>query len=104
MKEANIFLFTSHYEGFGIVILEAFSQKTPVISSDSGPLPWVINNCGLLFEENNLDDLRKKLKLLIKDNKLRKKYSKLGYKRVKGFTWEKITQKLEKEYKDLLSI
>ncbi len=97
-NSSDIFLFPSHYEGFGIVILEAFSQKSCVLSSDAGPLPYVINNAGLLFNDNNLKDLKEKLSSLIKNKKLRNNYKKLGYKRAENFTWDKIVNKLEKEY------
>jgi len=101
LSACDVFLFPSHYEGFGIVVLEAFSQRVCVLSSDAGALSWVVDNSGMLFKDNNLEDLKNKLELLIKNNKLRNKYSKLGYERVKDFTWEKIADKLEDEYKRL---
>ena len=101
-SSADIFLFPSHYDAFGIVLLEAFSQKLAVIASDSGGIPWVVDDAGLIFKDNDLDDLKNKLSLLINDPKLRSKYSKLGYSRVKNFTWENIVDSLDNEYKSKL--
>jgi len=52
--------------------------------------------------DNDLDDLKNKLSLLTNDSKLRSKYSKLGYSRVKNFTWENIVDSLDNEYKSKL--
>ena len=101
-SSADIFLFPSHYDAFGIVLLEAFSKKLAVLSSDSGGIPWVVDNSGLIFKDNNFDDLKYKLSLLVNNSKLRNKYSKLGYERVKDFTWEKIVDSLEYEYRSKL--
>src|SRR3989344_1414883 len=101
-SSADIFLFPSHYDAFGIVLLEAFSQKLAVIASDSGGIPWVVDDAGLIFKDNDLDDLKNKLSLLTNDSKLRSKYSKLGYSRVKNFTWENIVDSLDNEYKSKL--
>ncbi len=100
-SSADIFLFPSHYEGFGIVVLESFSQKTPVLSSNAGALPWVVGNAGLVFRDNDIEDLKNKLDLLVYNKKLRSKYSKLGYERAKQFLWEEITDKLEEQYSKL---
>ena len=100
LNAADIFIQPSHFEAFGITVLEAFAQKTPVITSNSGGLPWV-NDCGLIFEDNNLTDLKQKLELLIKNKKLREKISKEGYEKAKNYTWEEIADKFEEIYQDL---
>ena len=96
---ADIFIHPSHFEGFGIVVLEAFSQQTAVLTSNQGGLPWVVSNAGLIFEDNNLEDLKEKIALLLKDKKLREKVAIKGRKRVERFTWEKLGKQLEEIYK-----
>nr|MBI4156725.1 glycosyltransferase family 4 protein [Candidatus Woesearchaeota archaeon] len=102
LKKADVFIHPSHYEGFGIVVLEAFANKIPVIASNKGGIPWVVGKAGLIFEDNDLKDLKNKLELLIKNNKLRNELSEKGYKQVKNFTWEKIVLDLEKTYNHTL--
>jgi len=58
---ADVFVFPSVYEGFGIPPLEALAVNTPVISSDSTSLPEVLGNAAVYFENNNLEDLKCKL-------------------------------------------
>jgi glycosyltransferase involved in cell wall biosynthesis len=97
---ADIFVHPSHYDAFGITILEAFSQKCAVITTDKGGLPWVVDKAGLVFEDNNLEDLKNKLFLLIKNKKLREEFQKKSYEKVKGFIWDKIAKELEHLYKE----
>lgn len=99
---ADIFVHPSHYEAFGIVVLEAFSQGCAVITSDNGGMPWVVGDCGLIFKDYDLLDLKEKLGSLIKDKKLRKELSNRGKKKVKDFTWEKIVDGIEQKYARLL--
>ncbi len=102
MSAADIFVYPSHYDAFGIAVLEAFSQKCAVITSNQGGLPWVVDKAGLTFEDNNLEDLKNKLHKLIKNKKLRLKLQKEGYERAKKFTWEKIVKNIEYAYKEAL--
>lgn len=100
---ADIFIHPSHFEAFGIVILEAMSQGCAVIASNKGGMPWVVDKAGLLFEDNDLDDLKIKLGLLVRDKKLRNNLSRLGRERARNFTWDKIANKIERVYKELLN-
>ncbi len=100
---ADIFIHPSHYDAFGITLLEAFSQKCAVITTNQGGLPWVVEKAGLIFKDNDLNDLKEKLSLLINNNKLRLELQEKGYKKVKNFTWDKIARKLELVYKELLN-
>ena len=100
---ADIFCSPSHYEAFCISILEAMSQGCPVITSNQGGMPWVVGKTGLVFIDNDLNDLKEKLNILIKDKKLRKKLGKLGKVKAKTFTWDKIAKTLDKEYKKYLN-
>ena len=99
---ADIFCSPSHYEGFCIDILEAMSQECAVITSNQGGMPWVVGNNGLIFEDYNLQDLKKKLDRLVKDKKLREQFQKKGYQRSKEFRWETIVKILDKEYKKIM--
>ena len=100
---ADIFIHPSHYEGFGIVVLEAFSQETAVLTSNQGGLPWVVGDAGLTFQDYNLEDLKEKISLLFSNNKLRQELSKKGRLRVEQFTWEELGKRLEGVYKEVIS-
>lgn len=88
-KHSSCFVLPSKYEGFGIPILEAMSHECPVIASFSSSLPEVGGDACLYFDPNNPHDLFEKLKMLHKDEVLRKELIKKGMERIKEFSWEK---------------
>lgn len=95
-SSADIFIHPSHYEAFGIVVVEAMAQNCAVLTSDSGGLPWVVDKAGLIFKDNNSKELKEKLSQLVKDKKLRENLVKLGKKRSEQFTWKRTAEKIEK--------
>lgn len=80
-SKADIFILPSIWEGFGIVILEAFRAKVAVIASNiEGPSELIKDNVnGLLFEPANEVELAEKLLLLINNAKKRKELAENGY-------------------------
>lgn len=58
---AQLFVFPSKYEGFGLPLIEAMSQNTLVISSDAASLPEIVGKNGILFRSDDKDDLKQKL-------------------------------------------
>ena len=79
--ESDIFVLPSIWEGFGMVILEAFRAKLAVIASNiEGPAELINHNSnGLLFEPKNHVELAKKIKLLIDNPNLRRRLANKGY-------------------------
>lgn len=57
---ASVLLFPSHYEGFGLPVLEAQMCGTPVVCSDGGALPEVIGNVSNIFLPTDIDGLASK--------------------------------------------
>jgi glycosyltransferase involved in cell wall biosynthesis len=89
-------------EQFGRVLTEAMSCETPVIGSDSGEIPNVISDCGLVFKEGDVEDLSSKIKLLINNSGLREELAKKGRQRVlEKFTQEKVAQETYKIYRKI---
>jgi len=88
-------------EQFGHVIIEAMACEIPVIGSDSGEIPHVIAKAGLVFKENNYEELKDKLQTSFKSN-IKKSLIKKGLKRVKDFSQEKTMQQFYEIYKEVL--
>ena len=89
-------------EGLGVVLLEAMACKLPVIGSNIGGIPDIIQNkeTGLLVPEKDVLELFRAIICLIEDTKLSKKLANNGYNKViVKFSWEKIA----KEYIDIYS-
>lgn len=96
---AEMFVFPSLYEGFGIPPLEAMACGTPVITSDCSSLPEVVGSAGLMVPPMDAAALADKMELLITDHKLRARLKQAGIERAKQFTWEASAEKLVQIYK-----
>ena len=89
-------------EQFGRVMIETMACGIPVIGSSSGAIPEVVGNAGLIFEEKNADDLAENIKLLMKDETLRKDLSNKSLQRVKEtYTHDKIIKQAHKVYQEI---
>ncbi|TAF46607.1 MAG: glycosyltransferase family 1 protein [Sphingobacteriales bacterium] len=105
LKEADIFLLISNWEGFPISTLEAMNYSLPVIISDVGGSSEAVDNnkTGYLVEKKNINQITNKIKLLIENRELRLNMGILGKaKLLNNFTEEKMYQKTFKIYLDLI--
>lgn len=99
--KAFLYVFPSNDEGFGIPIIEAFSNKLPVICSDIEIFKEIGNNAILNFKKNNHKDLASKIELLINSEKLRSELIKKGLKRLEAFSSDNFISSYEKLFKSL---
>lgn len=89
-------------EQFGRTIIEAMSCGVPVIGSDSGAIPEVIGEGGLIFKEGNVDDLADKISNTINDGKFRSDLIQKGLRRVQeNFTTTIIARRTYEIYNTL---
>ncbi|GFP19423.1 hypothetical protein HKBW3S03_00928 [Candidatus Hakubella thermalkaliphila] len=92
-------------EQFGHVLIEAMACEVPVIGSSSGEIPNVIGDAGLIFEEGDVDDLRRKLEALMRDGDLRCDLARRGRKRVlERYTHRRIAEETLKVYRKLMGL
>jgi glycosyltransferase involved in cell wall biosynthesis len=91
-KNADIFIYPSLYEGFGLPILEAMSNGTNVIASNAASIPEVGSDACLYFDPHSADDLVEKIMILKNNSKLKQEYGKKGFERNKLFSWEKVAR------------
>jgi glycosyltransferase involved in cell wall biosynthesis len=103
-KSVDLCVFPSVYEPFGIVCLEAMVCGRPVVASNVGGIPFVVENgkTGLLFESGNVKDLAEKVIILLKNKELRDKMGEVGRERAKEFTWDKIAEQTVEVYKEII--
>ena len=72
-RYAELYVFTSYCEVFGLTSLEAMSQKTPVVISNKSSLPEINGNAAIYFDPDNIDEITNSLKMILMDNTLRQK-------------------------------
>ena len=98
---AELFIYPSKYEGFGIPPLEAMHYGTPVLVSDVSSIPEVVGKAGIYFDINNIDDLTNKIDLILSDENLRNELSEKGFLQGEKFSWDKCAKETMLFYKTL---
>jgi len=80
-------------EQFGRMIIEAFACGTPVIASNSGEIPYVVGDAGIVFDEANPSELTTALNTLLADHTARRTLAEKGLERAhRLFSWSKIAE------------
>lgn len=104
-KNCDVFIAPSRYESFGLIYAEAMSFAKPVIGTNIGGIPEVIDHKknGFLCENENLQDFSNKLLTLLENENLRYKMGMLGRKKTKEcFDFQKLVSHTEKYYDQII--
>ena len=91
-RGAELFVFPSLYEGFGLPPLEAMSYGVPVAVSRRSSLPEVVGEAGIYFDPENAQDMADQMLRVLNDQTLREDLRRRGPERAKEFTWGKTAQ------------
>lgn len=106
-QQSNVFVLPSRTlpnwkEQFGRVLIEAMASEVVVIGSDSGEIPNVIGDAGLIFPEENIAVLRAHMQRLIDQPDERRQLAQLGRQRVlERFTMKQIAQETVDVYEKI---
>lgn len=101
-KMADLFLFPSLYEGFGIPVLEAMASSVPVITSNVSSLPEVAGDAAILVEPKDTEAIAKYINEITNNEELKKDLVKRGHAQAKKFTWEASAEKTYNIYKQII--
>jgi len=88
-RYADLFVYPSTVESFGLPALEAMACGTPVIGSNRCSVPEIIGDAGLIVNPDNIEEMAEAIYRLLNDQKLRNRLIQKGFERVKMFTWER---------------
>lgn len=104
-QESSIFVLSSRFEGFGLVIVEAMSCGLPVVSftCHCGPRDIISDEIdGLLVSEGDIDKLAEGINRLIEDEELRKKMGEMARLKANNYKIEHIGEQWIALFKTLL--
>lgn len=93
-SNAEWFVYTSQYEGFGLPPLEAMQCGCPVITSNNSSLPEVVGNAGIMIDWDSDEQHVAAYEKYYFNEELRKENSQKGLERAKQFSWKKTTEKM----------
>ena len=101
-KRTIALVYPSLYEGFGLPILEAMSVGTPVVTSDCSSIPEVAGNAAILVDPCDVNQLADAMIKVVQHKPEREALKRLGIRRAKKFSWEKVALMTLKTYEDVL--
>ncbi len=94
---AQVFVYPSLYEGFGLPILEAMASECPVVTSNLSSMPEIAGKAAVLINPRKVGDITKGIEeALERKEELIKK----GKARVKEFSWQKTARETLKVYQE----
>jgi len=87
---ADLYLFPSLYEGFGLPILEAQTKNTPVITSDRGSMKEVAGDSAYLVNPYAVEEIQQGITTLAHDKTLKSDFIERGKENIKRYSWERM--------------
>jgi glycosyltransferase involved in cell wall biosynthesis len=102
---AMTFVYMSHYEGFGLPVLEAMQCGTAVICSNTSSLPEVIGGkekTAIMLAPTDVENISQAIFTFYKDGKLCDEYAQNGLKRSADFSWQKFANDNYEVYKSIV--
>jgi glycosyltransferase involved in cell wall biosynthesis len=98
---AQVFVFPSLYEGFGLPPLEAMAHGTPVVTSNTSSLPEVVGNAAVLVNPENVFDIMHALHRALLDQPLRERLKRAGYQQSLAYSWESSVERIRQVYEEV---
>lgn len=102
-RSAEVFVYPSLYEGFGIPPLEAMSCGCPVACSNTSSLPEVVGEAAELFNPDNSTDMRLAIERVVSSPDYAAQLITKGKQRIKLFSWEKCARDTLNVYRQILN-
>ena len=102
-NQAQALAMPSHYEGFGMPVLEAMACGIPVVASDNSSFPEVVGNAGLLVAADDVDALAEALWRSIADDEWRSLARVRGLQQAARFTWKQSADIASAVYSDVIA-
>jgi glycosyltransferase involved in cell wall biosynthesis len=99
---AELFVYPSLYEGFGLPLLEAMACGTPVIAGNNSSIPEVVGKGGILVDTKNSDDLAFAMEYVLSSKKDVDTMISEGLLRSTEFSWRKTAEKTWKVFEKVV--
>ena len=98
-RRANLFVFPSLAEGFGLPVAEAMACGTPVVTSQISSMPEVAGDVALLVDPEDVDEIAAAIARLLGDQSLRRGLRDRGLEQARSFSREALVPRLFEVYR-----
>lgn len=100
---AEVFIFPSFYEGFGLPPLEAMACGAPVLCAYASSLPEVVGNAAMTFDPYSFLEMAEQLQQVLSNARLRQQLRQMGLQQAQRFSWERAAQATLAVYEEVLA-
>lgn len=101
MHLATVMAFPSRYEGFGLPLLEAMAEGTPVVGADTTAIPEVLGGAGVLLDPDDVQGWSAAIEAILEDDGARRDLAARGHDRVGEFAWRKVVEQVVAYYHEV---
>ncbi|RJS75185.1 glycosyltransferase [Methanophagales archaeon] len=101
LKYADLLVYPSLCEGFGMPVIEAMQAGTPVVTSNIGGTAEVAGDAAVLVSPYSIEDIAEGMSKLLHDASLREELKRKGKERAGAYSWTKTGEEYLKLYKEL---
>ena len=102
IRGADLLVYPSLYEGFGLVIVEAMARGCPVAAADATALPEAAGGAAALFDPLDEGDMATTIRRVLEDPELRRRMAERGRARAAELSWERTAEQTAAVYRELL--
>jgi glycosyltransferase involved in cell wall biosynthesis len=97
---AEVFVYPSSYEGFGLPLVEAMACGTPIIASNASPMPEIVGNAGLFVNPFDISQMAQTIYNVLTDEHLCLELRDKSLERAHSFSWKKTAEKTLEAYRE----
>jgi glycosyltransferase involved in cell wall biosynthesis len=101
-RGADLFVFPSMYEGFGLPVLEAMASGAPVACSRAASLPEVASDAAEFFNPESAEDMAAAIERVLGSSELKETLRRKGKQRAGQFSWDECARRHCRVFRDVL--
>lgn len=102
LSSCDVLSIAPRMEPFGVVYLEAMAYGRPIVTTNVGAIPEVVDECAVIVPPNNPGLMAAALIQVLADKKLAQTLSQKGVRWVQGYNWDNLVQKYKALYESLM--